>query len=87
MIPLREWARAPRGAVLACALAASCGSGDPYDATVLAAASLSEAFTEIAASYERAYPGAEVALVSGHGGNGGVQNTWAHATALLGAGL
>ena len=28
-------------------------------------------------------PGAEVALVSGHGGNGGVQNTWAHATALL----
>lgn len=30
---------------------------------------------------------AEVALVSGHGGNGGVQNTWAHATALLGAGL
>jgi acetyl-CoA acetyltransferase len=31
--------------------------------------------------------GAEVALVSGHGGNGGVQNTWAHATALLAAGL
>jgi acetyl-CoA acetyltransferase len=31
--------------------------------------------------------GAEVALVSGHGGNGGVQNTWAHATAILGAGL
>lgn len=30
-------------------------------------------------------PGAEVALVSGHGGNGGVQNTWAHATMLLGA--
>lgn len=29
--------------------------------------------------------GAEVALVSGHGGNGGVQNTWAHATMLLGA--
>lgn len=27
---------------------------------------------------------AEVALVSGHGGNGGVQNTWAHATALFG---
>jgi hypothetical protein len=24
--------------------------------------------------------------VSGHGGNGGVQNTWAHATALLGKG-
>jgi acetyl-CoA acetyltransferase len=29
-------------------------------------------------------PGAEVALVSGHGGNGGVQNTWAHGTLLLG---
>lgn len=29
-------------------------------------------------------PDAEVALVSGHGGNGGVQNTWAHATMLLG---
>jgi acetyl-CoA acetyltransferase len=28
--------------------------------------------------------GAEVALVSGHGGNGGIQNTWAHATMLLG---
>ena len=30
-------------------------------------------------------PAAEVALVSGHGGNGGVQNTWAHGTMLLGA--
>jgi acetyl-CoA acetyltransferase len=29
-------------------------------------------------------PDAEVALVSGHGGNGGVQNTWVHATMLLG---
>jgi acetyl-CoA acetyltransferase len=29
-------------------------------------------------------PEAQVALVSGHGGNGGVQNTWSHATALLG---
>jgi acetyl-CoA acetyltransferase len=28
--------------------------------------------------------GAEVALVSGHGGNGGVQNTWSHATMVLG---
>ena len=28
---------------------------------------------------------AEVALVSGHGGNGGVQNTWAHGTMVLGA--
>ncbi|WP_436777394.1 thiolase family protein [Yinghuangia sp. YIM S09857] len=30
-------------------------------------------------------PDAQVALVSGHGGNGGIQNTWAHATMLLGA--
>jgi molybdate transport system substrate-binding protein len=58
----RERARVPRGAVLACALATSCGSGDPYDATVLAAASLSEAFAEIAAAYESGHPGAEVAL-------------------------
>jgi acetyl-CoA acetyltransferase len=29
-------------------------------------------------------PDVEVALVSGHGGNGGIQNTWAHATMLLG---
>jgi acetyl-CoA acetyltransferase len=29
--------------------------------------------------------GAEVALVSGHGGNAGVQNTWSHATMILGA--
>jgi acetyl-CoA acetyltransferase len=29
--------------------------------------------------------GAEIALVSGHGGNVGVQNTWSHATLLLGA--
>jgi acetyl-CoA acetyltransferase len=28
---------------------------------------------------------AEVALVSGHGGNAGIQNTWSHATLLLGA--
>jgi acetyl-CoA acetyltransferase len=28
--------------------------------------------------------GAEVALVSGHGGNAGIQNTWSHATLLLG---
>lgn len=27
---------------------------------------------------------ARVALVSGHGGNGGIQNTWAHATMVLG---
>ena len=28
---------------------------------------------------------AEFALVSGHGLNGGVQNTWSHATLILGA--
>jgi acetyl-CoA acetyltransferase len=28
--------------------------------------------------------GAEIALVSGHGGNVGVQNTWSHATMVLG---
>ncbi len=57
-----ERGRVARGAVLACALAACYGSGDPYDVTVLAAASLSEAFSEIAASYESGHPGAEVAL-------------------------
>lgn len=30
-------------------------------------------------------PDARLALVSGHGGNGGIQNTWAHATMVLGA--
>ena len=30
-------------------------------------------------------PDASVALVTGHGGNGGIQNTWAHATLVLGA--
>jgi acetyl-CoA acetyltransferase len=29
-------------------------------------------------------PDAQVALVSGHGGNGGIQNTWSHATMVLG---
>jgi acetyl-CoA acetyltransferase len=29
-------------------------------------------------------PGAQLALISGHGGNGGIQNTWAHATMVLG---
>jgi acetyl-CoA acetyltransferase len=29
-------------------------------------------------------PDAQIALVSGHGGNGGIQNTWAHATMVLG---
>jgi acetyl-CoA acetyltransferase len=30
-------------------------------------------------------PDARVALVSGHGGNAGIQNTWSHATLVLGA--
>ena len=58
----RERARVPRGALLAFGLAAGCRGGDPHDATVLAAASLSEAFTEIAAEYEAAHAGAAVAL-------------------------
>lgn len=62
MIGRPERARVARVAVLASALAASCGGSDPYDATVLAAASLTEAFSEIAATYEAAHPGAEVAL-------------------------
>jgi molybdate transport system substrate-binding protein len=59
---MRERVRAAGGAVLAAALAASCGGSDPHDVTVLAAASLSEAFTEIVVAYETAHPGAEVAL-------------------------
>jgi molybdate transport system substrate-binding protein len=62
VIRRRERSRLTRGAVLAAALAASCGGAHPHDATVLAAASLSEAFTEVAAAYESAHPGAEVAL-------------------------
>ena len=62
MIPRREPPAIVRGAALACALVASCADREPYDVTVLAAASLSEAFTEIAAAYETAHPRAEVAL-------------------------
>jgi acetyl-CoA acetyltransferase len=47
---------------------------------------VSEALRQIRGEAEATQvPGAQVALVSGHGGNGGVQNTWAHATMLLGA--
>ena len=62
MIPKCELPAIVRGAALAWVLAAGCADRDPYDATVLAAASLSEAFTDIAAAYEAAHPGAEVAL-------------------------
>ena len=48
-------------ALTAC-LTAGCREAERLDATVLAAASLSEAFTEIAERYERAHPGTEVAL-------------------------
>lgn len=46
----------------ACLVMSGCRAGDPADAVVLAAASLSEAFTEIAEAYERGHPGAEVVL-------------------------
>jgi molybdate transport system substrate-binding protein len=49
-------------AVIAACLAAECGAGDPGDAVVLAAASLTDAFSEIAEAYERSHPGAEVVL-------------------------
>ncbi len=46
---------------------------------------LAEAIWQLrGAGGETQISGAEVALVSGHGGNGGVQNTWAHGTAVLG---
>lgn len=47
---------------LAACLMAGCREAERLDATVLAAASLSEAFTEIAERYERAHPGTEIAL-------------------------
>lgn len=55
-------ARSLRAAVLAACAATGCREGDPADAVVLAAASLTEAFTEIADAYERSHPGAEVVL-------------------------
>lgn len=48
-------------AVAAC-LSAGCRAGDPADAVVLAAASLTDAFSEIAEAYEQGHPGAEVVL-------------------------
>jgi molybdate transport system substrate-binding protein len=52
-----------RAVLLVASLAAAgCRAGDPADAVVLAASSLSEAFTEIAEAYERSHPGAEVVL-------------------------
>lgn len=43
-------------------LLAGCGASDPDDTVVLAAASLTEAFGEIAEAYERGHPGAQVVL-------------------------
>jgi acetyl-CoA acetyltransferase len=43
-----------------------------------------EALRQIRNEADATQVDAEVALVSGHGGNGGIQNTWAHATMLLG---
>lgn len=54
--------RLPIAVALAASLTAGCREAERLDATVLAAASLSEAFTEIAARYERGHPGTEVAL-------------------------
>jgi molybdate transport system substrate-binding protein len=54
--------RVPIAVALTACLMAGCREAERLDATVLAAASLSEAFTEIAEHYERAHPGTEVAL-------------------------
>jgi len=55
--------RGRRSALLAAGLAAcGCREAQPADAVVLAAASLTEPFGEIAAAYERSHPGAEVVL-------------------------
>ena len=54
--------RLPIVVALTACLMAGCREAKRLDATVLAAASLSEAFTEIAERYERAHPGTEVAL-------------------------
>lgn len=54
--------RLPIAVALTACLMVGCREADRLDATVLAAASLSEAFTEIAERYERAHPGTEVAL-------------------------
>jgi molybdate transport system substrate-binding protein len=48
--------------LVACASVSGCRTSDPADAVVLAAASLTEAFDELAAIYEREHPGAEVVL-------------------------
>ncbi|CAN5869847.1 molybdate ABC transporter substrate-binding protein [soil metagenome] len=50
------------GVVIAACLAGGCRAADPADAVVLAAASLTDAFTEIGEAYERSHPGAEVVL-------------------------
>lgn len=50
------------GVVIAVCLAGGCRAADPADAVVLAAASLTDAFTEIGEAYERSHPGAEVVL-------------------------
>jgi molybdate transport system substrate-binding protein len=53
---------AARALLGACAAVSACRTSDPADAVVLAAASLTEAFDELAAIYEREHPGAEVVL-------------------------
>lgn len=52
-----------RAALLAaCAALAGCRADEPADVVVLAAASLSEAFGELAEAYERSHPGGRVVL-------------------------
>ena len=62
MIEPSSLPRVPIAVALTACLMAGCREAERLDATVLAAASLSEAFTEISERYERAHPGTEVAL-------------------------
>lgn len=54
--------RLPGAIVTTLLVAVGCRGGRPADVIVLAAASLTEPFGEIAAAYERDHPGAEVTL-------------------------
>lgn len=64
---MREWAAAPASAaapvlVSAILLLAGCTAAGQPDLTVYAASSLTEAFTELEAVFERAHPSADVAV-------------------------
>ena len=64
-VPMREAARASRAAPAAHRLAACGGGDDEQTLTVLAAASLTETFTELAETFEDEHPGVDVELVFG----------------------